>query len=91
MVKRPSRKLHKEKVYRIVKLIPFGSTSTYKKIAKKIGSTNPRAIGRILSQNSKLIAIPCHRVIRSDGKTGGYAAGENFKKFLLEWEKNIVD
>lgn len=89
MVKRLSRNL-KEKIYQMVSFIPFGSTLTYKEISIKAGSINPRIVGKILSENDRLIAIPCHRVICSDGKTGGYRAGENFKKFLIEWEKSII-
>ncbi len=70
--------------------IPFGNTSTYKEIGIRAGLCNPRIVGKILNENSKLIAIPCHRVICSDGKTGGYRAGEDFKKYLLEWEKSII-
>ncbi|MCX7704855.1 MAG: MGMT family protein [bacterium] len=80
----------KEKVYRIVMSIPFGNTITYKEIGIKVGALNPRVVGKILSKNDKLIAIPCHRVICSNGKTGGYRAGEDFKKHLIDWEKSII-
>lgn len=89
MVKQHCKKSKEEKVYQIVKRIRFGNTSTYKEIGYKAG-LNPRTVGRILNKNNKLIAIPCHRVIYSNGKIGGYKAGVDFKKFLLEWEKNII-
>jgi len=61
----------KEKVYKEVCKIPKGQVRTYKQIADKIGSS-PRAVAKILSQNPTPIIVPCHRVIRSDGKLGGY-------------------
>lgn len=61
----------KQKVFREVCKISKGKTRTYKEIAKKL-KTSPRAIAKILSQNLKPIKIPCHRVVRSDGKIGGY-------------------
>ena len=61
----------KEKVYQEVCKIPRGETRTYKQIAA-ICKTSPRAVAKILSQNQNPIIIPCHRVIRSDGKLGGY-------------------
>lgn len=61
----------KQKVFREVCKIPKGKTKTYKQIAKAVGS-NARQIAKILSQNLHPIKIPCHRVVRSDGKIGGY-------------------
>ena len=69
----------KEKVYSIVKKIPKGEVLTYKEIAEKIGNPKSyRAVGNALNKNTSK-DIPCHRVIRSDGKIGGYNKG-NFKK-----------
>lgn len=76
-------------VYRIVKKIPKGKTSTYKQIAVKIGRPNSaRAVGNVLNKNRDP-KIPCHRVIRSDGKIGGYNRGKNKKIELLKKEKAI--
>ena len=61
----------KQKVFKEVCNIPRGKTRTYKEIAKAVGSS-PRQVARILSQNPRPIKIPCHRVIRADGKIGGY-------------------
>ena len=61
----------REKVYALVKKIPKGEVKTYKEIAETL-NTSPRAVARILSQNPYPIKIPCHRVIRSDGRIGGY-------------------
>ncbi len=59
-------------VLRVVKDIPKGKTLTYKEVALRAGSPQAaRAVGTIMSHNRD-ISIPCHRVIRSDGKLGGY-------------------
>lgn len=64
--------LFKEKVMAIVKKIPKGKTMTYKQVAIKAGKPNAsRAVGGYMSKNADK-TIPCHRVIRADGKMGGY-------------------
>lgn len=68
---RTSIKELREKIFIKVCKIKRGKTKTYKEIANKI-KTSPRAVARILSQNLNPIKIPCHRVIRSNGKIGGY-------------------
>ncbi len=61
-----------EKVYSIVKKIPKGETRTYKEVAWAIGKPSAfRAVGTALSKNTDP-RVPCHRVIRSDGKIGEY-------------------
>lgn len=72
------------RVYKAVSSIPPGETRSYKWVAKKIGSPRAyRAVGRALNRNPFLGRVPCHRVIRSDGKIGGFAKGKNAKKRLL--------
>jgi len=61
----------KNKIFKEVSKIPRGKTKTYRGIAKKL-KTYPRAVAKILSKNKNPIKIPCHRVIRSDGKIGVY-------------------
>lgn len=79
----------KEKVFKVVSKIPEGRTLTYKEVAKKVGSPNAfRAVGNILNKNYNP-KIPCHRVIRSDGKIGGYNRGEKNKKEILKKERAI--
>jgi methylated-DNA-[protein]-cysteine S-methyltransferase len=76
----------KEKVYAVVRKIPKGSVLTYKKVAEKIGKPGAyRAVGNILNKNYDA-SIPCHRVIRSDGKLGGYNRGEKAKIKRLKAE-----
>lgn len=85
----PQNKTFKEKVLEIVKKIPKGKTLTYKEVARRAGSLKAsRAVGNILHTNHDP-KIPCHRVIRSDGKTGGYNRGAKLKiKKLKEETKN---
>ncbi|MDQ3090018.1 MAG: MGMT family protein [bacterium] len=69
----------KEDIYLIVKKIPKGKVLTYKEVAKIIGRPKAyRAVGNILGKNIDP-KVPCHRVIRSDGKIGGYRDGSAFK------------
>ena len=76
-----------EKVYEEVKKIPKGETRTYKQIARLIGNPRAfRAVGNALNKNPDLKTIPCHRVVRSDGRTGGYRFGGDKKRALLQKE-----
>jgi O-6-methylguanine DNA methyltransferase len=76
----------KDKVLKVVKSIPKGEVLTYKRVAELAGSPRAwRAVGNILNKN-KNPRIPCHRVIRSDGKVGGYNKGTKKKVFLLRKE-----
>ena len=90
MPKKFSKKLRtsfREKVYKIVKKIPKGKTLSYKTVA--ILASRPgawRAVGNILNKNPDPKTIPCHRVIRSDGKIGGYKGGTKKKIALLKKE-----
>ncbi len=78
-----------QKVFDVVKEIPKGSTLTYKEVAKRAGNLKAvRAVGTILSKNYNH-EIPCHRVIRSDGKMGGYnRGGAKTKVAILKKERN---
>ncbi len=79
----------KEKVYEIVAQIPRGETLTYKEVAIRAGNPKAaRAVGNILNRNRNP-KVPCHRVIRSDGKIGGFAFGSAKKVNLLMEEKGI--
>lgn len=75
-----------KKVYKTVKAIPRGEVKTYKEIAAKIGSPKAqRAVGSVLAKN-KNPNIPCHRIVRSDGRIGGYNKGKRKKRLLLKKE-----
>jgi AraC family transcriptional regulator of adaptative response/methylated-DNA-[protein]-cysteine methyltransferase len=67
--------------------IPPGSTATYTDIARQIGMPGAvRAVARACGANGLAVAIPCHRVIRSDGSLSGYRWGVERKRALLERE-----
>lgn len=81
---------HKEsfssRVYAVVRTIPKGKTLSYAEVAKMAGSPRAaRAVGNILNKNYDS-GIPCHRVVRSDGSTGGYNRGEKRKQEILKNE-----
>jgi O-6-methylguanine DNA methyltransferase len=79
-----------ERVRGVVRRIPKGKTLTYKQVAIKAGRPLAfRAVGSVMSKNFDK-SIPCHRVIRSDGKIGGYnRGGPSVKLSILKKEKAI--
>ena len=74
------------RVWAALRDIPPGETRTYGELARQLG-THPRAVGAANGRNPVCLAIPCHRVIASDGKLCGYAWGEERKRWLLEHER----
>ncbi len=79
----------RERVFEVVKKIPRGKTLTYKEVAQKAGRPRAyRAVGNILHTNYDP-DIPCHRVVRSDGKSGGWNRGAQEKAALLRKEKPV--
>jgi AraC family transcriptional regulator of adaptative response/methylated-DNA-[protein]-cysteine methyltransferase len=75
------------RVWQVLREIPVGSTASYTDIAKRIGSPqSARAVAQACSANPLALAIPCHRVVRSDGKLSGYGWGVARKRALLERE-----
>ena len=74
-------------MYEIVKKIPKGKVLNYKQVAQLTGFPRAwRAVGNILNKNPDPKTIPCHRVIKSDGKIGGYKNGVKKKIALLKKE-----
>jgi len=76
-----------EKVRKVVKSIPEGTTLTYKKVAEKAGRPRAyRAVASVMAQNFDP-QVPCHRVIKTDGSVGEYnRGGETRKRELLQAE-----
>ncbi len=75
------------KVYKKLLQVPKGKVTTYGELAKAVGLKNgQRAIGRIMNKNPFPVIVPCHRVILSSGKIGGYAWGEKIKTNMLSRE-----
>ncbi|WPN72250.1 bifunctional DNA-binding transcriptional regulator/O6-methylguanine-DNA methyltransferase Ada [Pseudomonas germanica] len=76
-----------ERVWQALREIPLGSTASYAEIAQRIGApTSMRAVAQACGANRLAVAIPCHRVVRSDGNLSGYRWGVERKRQLLERE-----
>jgi len=79
-------------VWSLCQKIPIGHRISYSYLGEKLGLKNyQRTIGLVLSKNPVLLAIPCHRVIKKTGDLGGYIAGQNVKKWLLNWENQFIN
>ena len=92
-----------KKIYKKLLEVPEGKITTYGELAKAVGIKNgQRAVGRIMNKNPYPVIIPCHRVVKSDGKVGGYAYGQQVKinmlskegikikeEKILDWENTI--
>ena len=76
-----------EKIYKKLLQVPPGKITTYGELSRAIGFENgQRVIGQIMKKNPFPVIIPCHRVVRSDGKIGGYAFGLDIKRNMLTKE-----
>lgn len=77
------------KVWESLLTIPMGKLSTYGNLADKIGNPNAsRAVGTAIGSNPVAFLIPCHRVIQSTGKIGGYMWGSERKQLIIGWESS---
>ena len=82
--------IFQRKVWDILRKIPVGTTKTYLEVAKILGQPSAvRAVAGACASNKLAIVIPCHRVIKSDGKLSGYRWGVERKAQLLEQESRI--
>jgi len=82
-MKSPQQSLFSRKVYAVVAKISKGCVMTYKQVATKAGNPNAaRAVGMLMSKNYNP-KIPCHRVVRSDGKVGNYNRGGAERKLEI--------
>jgi AraC family transcriptional regulator of adaptative response/methylated-DNA-[protein]-cysteine methyltransferase len=78
-----------ERVWQALREIPVGSTASYAQIAQRIGApTSFRAVAQACAANSLAVAIPCHRVVRSNGDLSGYRWGVERKRQLLDRERD---
>lgn len=76
-----------KRVYGELLKVPKGKVTTYGDLAKAAGIKNgQRVIGQIMNKNPFPVIIPCHRVVMSDGKIGGYFYGTNTKTKMLHDE-----
>ncbi len=77
-------------VWRAVQSIPYGQTTSYARLARRVGTSKAaRAVGAANGRNPLPIVIPCHRIVGSNGNLTGYGAGIAVKRRLLEWERRI--
>ena len=73
-----------ERVYRKLMEVPRGKVTTYGELARAVGLKNgQRAVGRMMNRNPYPVIVPCHRVVLSSGRVGGYAWGEDVKSNML--------
>jgi methylated-DNA-[protein]-cysteine S-methyltransferase len=77
-------------VWRALADIPYGETTTYGELARRVGRPQAsRAVGAANGQNKLAIVLPCHRVIGQSGKLTGFAGGLDRKAQLLEFERSV--
>ena len=69
-----------EGVWNLMKRIPKGRVTTYKMIAMKLGSKAYRAVGNACRRNPYAPVVPCHRVVKSNGKVGGFGGKTSGKQ-----------
>lgn len=86
----PNGTVFQQKIWGLLKEIPYGETRSYKQIAERYGNTRAcRAVGMANNRNPISIIVPCHRVVGADGSLVGYGGGLSIKKQLLELEEKF--
>jgi AraC family transcriptional regulator of adaptative response/methylated-DNA-[protein]-cysteine methyltransferase len=81
-----------ERVWRALQAIPAGTTLTYAELAAAVGSPAAvRAVAGACAANKLAVAIPCHRVVRTDGSLSGYRWGVERKRALLDRERRHAE
>ena len=85
-----------ERCYSLLRKVPRGKVTTYKALALALKTKAYRAVGNAMNKNPYAPQVPCHRVINSNGKLGGFATGLNNKIKLLKEEGveikgNVID
>src|SRR3982751_2503936 len=76
-----------QKVWALTARVPAGKVTTYARIAEALGSKGYRAVGNALNKNPYAPAVPCHRVVGSNGSLTGFAAGVEKKQAMLLAER----
>ena len=78
-------------VWQAIREVPAGQTASYQEIASAVGKPAAyRAVGTATGRNPVGIAVPCHRIVRSDGGLGGYGGGLHRKVWFLDHERNHI-
>jgi len=74
-------------VWEAARQIPYGEARSYGDLAEQVGRPGAaRAVGQCMARNPVAVVIPCHRVVASGGRLGGFGGGEDLKRYLLEME-----
>ena len=81
-----NKKSFSEKCYELLKKVPRGKITTYKILAEKLKTKAYRAVGNAMNKNPYSPEVPCHRVVKSDGKVGGFESGTKNKIKMLKKE-----
>ena len=77
-----------QRVWRALRAIPYGATRSYAELAREVGAPRAvRAVASACASNRVALVVPCHRIVRGDGATGGYRWGSDRKARLLEHER----
>ncbi|MFQ5647638.1 MAG: MGMT family protein [Candidatus Aenigmatarchaeota archaeon] len=79
-----------EKVFRLLRKVPKGRVTTYKALAERAG-TSPRAVGRAMARNRHPDAVPCFKVVRSDGSLGGYSGPGGVREKIRRLEREGIE
>lgn len=83
---------NERKIYAACAAIPYGTTVSYQELAIQAGNKNwARFVGNTMHKNRLPIVIPCHRVLASGGKIGGFGGGLDRKRILLDLERKFSD
>ena len=78
-------------VWQAIREVPAGKTASYQEIAQAVGKPSAyRAVGTATGRNPVGIAVPCHRIVRSDGGLGGYGGGLHRKEWFLDHERSHI-
>ena len=77
-------------IWRMLRDIPVGETTTYGALAAKLGTRDPRDLTAAISANPVAILVPCHRVIKKNGSISGYRWGPRRKRALLARERALA-
>jgi methylated-DNA-[protein]-cysteine S-methyltransferase len=85
-----SKNSFSEKCYNILRKVPKGKVTTYKAIAEALGTKAYRAVGTAMNKNPYSPAVPCHRVVNSNGNVGGFFSGTGKKIEMLEKEGILI-
>ncbi|ABU57421.1 methylated-DNA--[protein]-cysteine S-methyltransferase [Roseiflexus castenholzii] len=81
-----------QEVWNALRAIPYGTTQTYQQVAQRIGRPDAtRAVAQACANNPVALIVPCHRVVRTDGTSGGYRWGIERKRALIAHEAAHIE